>query len=214
MTDDTKHAAAYMPEPWSCDGRTTLYATPDESGEMTMIEVNANVTKDGWDTVAFIEAIWPGAEVNARRICAAVNACQGISTEALERGVLADLRYALGELVTAAGDLDAAIDGVTDQFDAERSRMNAVIHTAQSVLDAGTELSVHDLLANRQQIAAIWSIEDVQGIRPDLTVEQAWEVLEEVGRKHDAEYGISWTTLECMADILFGRAPETTDEEE
>ena len=95
-TDDTKQATAHTPEPWDCDGRTTLYATPDESGEMTMIEVNANVTEAGWDTVAFIEAIWPGAEANARRICAAVNACKGISTEALERGIIAELRLRPG----------------------------------------------------------------------------------------------------------------------
>ena len=63
---------------------------------------------------------------------------------------------------------------------------------------------VHRLLACDGKIAAIWCDEDVQGIRPDLTAEQAMEVLEEVGRKHDAEYGIGWTTLECMADILFG----------
>ena len=37
----------------------------------------------------------------------------------------------------------------------------------------------------------------------DLTDDQAWEVLEEVGRKHDAELGISWTTLEVVADDLF-----------
>jgi hypothetical protein len=67
---------------------------------------------------------------------------------------------------------------------------------------------VHSLLARFGKVAAIWCIEDVQGIRPDLTDEQASEVLEEVGRKHDAEYGINWTTLECMADILF---PETTN---
>ena len=65
------------------------------------------------------------------------------------------------------------------------------------------DIDIHALLAQRKQIAAIWSIEDVQGVRPDLTEEQAWEVLEEVGRKHDAEYGISWITLETMADILF-----------
>jgi hypothetical protein len=70
---------------------------------------------------------------------------------------------------------------------------------------------VHRLLATVGKVAAIWCIEDVQGIRPDLTDEQASEVLEEVGRKHDAEYGINWTTLECMADILF---PEITDQKE
>jgi len=68
---------------------------------------------------------------------------------------------------------------------------------------------VHRLLAKFGKVAAIWCIQDVQGIRPDLTDEQASEVLEEVGRKHDAEYGINWTTLECMADILFH---ETTNQ--
>ena len=70
-------------------------------------------------------------------------------------------------------------------------------------------LYVHDLLTRHQQIAAIWSVEDVKGIRPHLTDNQAWEVLKEVGRKHDAEYGISWTTLETMADDMF---PEPTNE--
>jgi len=46
----------------------------------------------------------------------------------------------------------------------------------------------------------------VKGIRPNLTDEQAFEVLEHVGRKHDAEWGISWTTLETVADDMF---PET-----
>jgi hypothetical protein len=90
-TDDTQQTTAHTPEPWNCDGRTTLYATPNESGEMTMIEINANVTEAGWDTVAFIEAIWPGAQANARRIIAAVNACEGIGTEALEHGIVQEL---------------------------------------------------------------------------------------------------------------------------
>ena len=92
---DIKQTAMHTPEPWNCDGTTTLYATPDESGDMTMIEVNANVTEAGWDTVAFIEAMWPGAHANARRICAAVNACEGIPTEALEQGAVGDLLEAL-----------------------------------------------------------------------------------------------------------------------
>jgi hypothetical protein len=66
-----------------------------------------------------------------------------------------------------------------------------------------SNVNVDAILAKRGQIAVPWSIEDVQGIRPHLTTEQAWEVLEEVKRKHDAEYGISWTTLEIWADMLF-----------
>jgi len=65
---------------------------------------------------------------------------------------------------------------------------------------------VHRLLAKFGKVAAIWCIDDVKGIRPDLTDEQASEVLEEVGRKHDAEWGINWTTLETVADDMF---PET-----
>jgi hypothetical protein len=62
---------------------------------------------------------------------------------------------------------------------------------------------VHQLLAKNRQIAAIWCIEDVKGVRPDLTDDQAWEVLQQVGDIHDAEWGINWTTLETVADDHF-----------
>jgi hypothetical protein len=156
----------------------------------------------------------PEMEANARRICAAVNACEGIGTQALERGIIADLRRLLGELVTAAGDLDAAIDGVTDQFHAERARLNATIQATQSAIDAGTEIDLDDLLAGHRKIAIVWCIEDVQDVRPDLTDEQAWEVLRQVKRNHDAGIGINWYTLEWNAEDLFGDAPETDAEEE
>ena len=198
-TGDTQQATAHTPEPW-------YVQSSDYPGGLLIKPIPGQV-------VAQCDQV-PEMEANARRICAAVNACQGIGTEALERGVIAELRHVVGEIVTAAADLDAAIDGATDQFDAERKRLNAALHAAQAVLDGGTEIDVHELLSGHKQIAAIWSVEDVQGIRPDLTDDQAWEVLYQVGRKHDAEYGINWTTLECMADMLFGTAPETTNQEE
>jgi hypothetical protein len=70
---------------------------------------------------------------------------------------------------------------------------------------------VDRLLAHYGRITAIWSADDVLQVRPDLTAPQALEVIEEVGRKHDAEYGINWMTLECMAGILFGDAPEADE---
>jgi hypothetical protein len=76
------------------------------------------------------------------------------------------------------------------------------------------DINIHALLAERKQIAAIWSIEDVQQVRPDLTDEQAWQVLEHADRKHDAELGINWLTLECIAEDLFDDAPETDEAEE
>lgn len=71
------------------------------------------------------------------------------------------------------------------------------------------DIDIHELLAKRRHIAAIWSIEDVQQVRPDLTDDQAWQVLLEVDRHHDAELGINWLTLEILAEELFGDAPET-----
>jgi hypothetical protein len=82
---------------------------------------------------------------------------------------------------------------------------------AAEAAGATTEPDIHALLAARRQIAAIWSIEDVQEIHPGLTDGQAWEVLEAVGRYHDATIGINWDVLGCHADMLFGDAPETDE---
>ena len=73
--------------------------------------------------------------------------------------------------------------------------------------------NIEAILAKHQQIAAIWGIEDVKSIRPDLSDEQAWEVLQMVDRDKDAELGITWLTLEMAAEDLFGNAPETNSEE-
>jgi hypothetical protein len=58
------------PAPWDADGFTTFYAAPSDADAITMIEIRAHVTEVGWDTVAFVEAIWPGAKANARLIAA------------------------------------------------------------------------------------------------------------------------------------------------
>jgi hypothetical protein len=60
-----------------------------------------------------------------------------------------------------------------------------------------------------RQIAAVWSIEDVQEIRPDLDDDQAREVLRTIERRHDSNYGISWDLLEYFADRLY---PQPDDE--
>jgi hypothetical protein len=94
-TDHTPPPIRHSPEPWDCDSMTVMYATPDKADELHMIEIRANVTEAAWDTVAFIEAIWPGAHGNARRIVAAVNACAGINTDALQHGIVRELHEAL-----------------------------------------------------------------------------------------------------------------------
>jgi hypothetical protein len=76
------------------------------------------------------------------------------------------------------------------------------------------EIDIHELLVERRLIALLWGIEDVRGLRPDLTEEQCWEVLQDVDRHKDAELGITWLTLELAAEDLFGSAPETEEAEE
>jgi len=54
-----------------------------------------------------------------------------------------------------------------------------------------------------RQIALIWSIEDVQDLRPDLTEEQCFQVLLDVEHHHDCDQGVCWETLRITADLLF-----------
>ena len=200
-TDNTIQTTAHTQEPWRIHRLNNGWPVITE--RLPMTSPTCSLNGKGLSHV----------EANARRLCAAVNACQGLSTEALELGVIAELRHVLGELLTAAGDLDAAIDSAVDQFDAERAKLTIALRHAQAILDGGTELGLHELLAFRGQIALGWSIEDVQEVRPGLTAKQAWEVLQDVERKHDATIGITWDTLEWVAENLFGPAPETAEEE-
>lgn len=60
------------------------------------------------------------------------------------------------------------------------------------------------------EIAIIWSAEDVLSIREHLTPEQALEVLEQAEHQHDATIGINWDVLHHHADWMF---PEELIEE-
>lgn len=79
-----------------------------------------------------------------------------------------------------------------------------------------TRLDLDRLHAERREIGVIWMIEDVTSLRPDLTEEQAWGVLLEADRRHDATIGINWDVLHYHAERLFGEAPEEdeSDDEE
>ncbi len=64
-------------------------------------------------------------------------------------------------------------------------------------------------LEAHKEIAAIWSVADVQRIRSDLNEAQAWEVLQKVDRSHDCNHGITWGTLKSTADDMFPRKRRT-----
>ena len=58
-----------------------------------------------------------------------------------------------------------------------------------------------------------WHPEDVQEIRPDLTNEQAQEVLWLARKFHDANVGVNWDVLSIWAEQLYPE-PEDSDDEE
>ena len=74
--------------------------------------------------------------------------------------------------------------------------------------NTSTDIDIHSLLAERHQIAIIWSAEDVQEIRPDLTLDQAWAVLQIVKKRHDCTIGVSWEVIEFAAQRLFVQPDE------
>lgn len=67
--------------------------------------------------------------------------------------------------------------------------------------------SIHEMLADRHEIALIWSTQDVLKVRPDLSSESAWEVLQACERQHDALVGMSWDVIRCVANELFPSLP-------
>jgi hypothetical protein len=76
----------------------------------------------------------------------------------------------------------------------------------QDTPDIDIDQHVEQLLAQHRKIAVIWCTDDVMELRPDLSEDQAWEVLQLAMDKHDASYGIDWTTLEIFAEVLYPEA--------
>jgi hypothetical protein len=75
-------------------------------------------------------------------------------------------------------------------------------------------IDINAYLAKRHQIAVTWCVADVLEVRPDLSDNEAWEVLQTAKKYHDCDCGITWDTLRIHADYLFGTTPETDDAEE
>jgi hypothetical protein len=95
QTQNTEH----MPEPWAYDHMATVH------------DARGNIIADCAITPE-CEGFTPTQEqevANARRLCAAVNSCQGFGTESLEHGVVRELYEGLVDLL---GDLPSVQDGV------------------------------------------------------------------------------------------------------
>jgi hypothetical protein len=119
--------------------------------------------------------------------------------------LLAALTYAL-EYLKANNDGEQDVSSRIAAADAAIAEANAT-----GISPAPRDVDIHGLLAERRQIAHIWDIEDVQEVRPDLSADQCWQVLQQVDDQKDAGLGITWLTLEMAAEDLFGDAPENDE---
>jgi hypothetical protein len=111
-TDTIEPATAHTPEPWDYD--LDFIVAPDPGGLHPDIYIAEIAHRDEEGRVAPPEH----QDANARRICAAVNACKGIPTEALERGAIAAPRL-LEALTRAEGFMsgfedDELQDGINE----------------------------------------------------------------------------------------------------
>jgi hypothetical protein len=132
--DNNQQTTAHTPEPWAVidinegaaikDGRNVTiaycdYATHADRNELPAEETNAN----------------------ARRICAAVNACEGISTEALERGAIAvRLDASLSYVKAATGEPIASCSWKHGQHNVPAIANSRLIAAAPEMFAALDEL--------------------------------------------------------------------------
>lgn len=105
QSEETAEATAHTPEPWMYNHAAIVQ---DSQGSVL---ADCEIIPPAGGTIPP-----PTEEVaNARRIVAAVNACKGISTEALEQGVVAELLAKLKTLLEQI-DEDVPTDITTRHF--------------------------------------------------------------------------------------------------
>jgi len=66
-------------------------------------------------------------------------------------------------------------------------------------------------LGDPDEITVKWHVDDVLSVRPDLTKEQAREVLYEIDHNHDACVGINWDVIDITASKMFPEQDEPDD---
>lgn len=60
-----------------------------------------------------------------------------------------------------------------------------------------------------------WHVEDIQGVCPDLTVDECEQVMIFLASSHDANTGINWEVIEAAASSVFpDKTFDDNDEDE
>ena len=93
----------HTPEPWMVTNSTDVFPVGDTKARKHIADCDTSIAplkNDGTNDMTDLD--YAETKANARRIVAAVNACEGISTEALEAGAVRDLVAVVEELLESA----------------------------------------------------------------------------------------------------------------
>jgi hypothetical protein len=63
----------------------------------------------------------------------------------------------------------------------------------------GAIKQIHELAEKHGYAVLVWSVADVLRVKPELTVEQARQVLRDTEHCHNAARGVTWETLKIHA---------------
>lgn len=110
MIDSIPSPTSHTPEPWGDNDDGVLLGNLDNyAGVAPVVAV-----VEGYDDEANAS---DEARANSRRIAAAINACQGIPTEALEQGTVAEMLAALKQAHSLILDMGKIIRGLDDNHE-------------------------------------------------------------------------------------------------
>ena len=128
-----KQAVTHAPEPWEHRDNGLIY------GQCRENDVEAPIVCDVIEDSAMqaLGMLSPVEEANARRICAAVNACKGIGTEALEQGIIREMLVRLKTLLVQI-DEDVPTDITTRHFAEAYDEASAALRAA---VETGAKIS-------------------------------------------------------------------------
>lgn len=97
-----------------------------------------------------------------------------------------------------------ALDFHTVSVWAVKDALLAAFEAGQSCeIQERRRMDIHKLLEQHREVAVVWSVEDVQSVRPDLNDDQSWKVLQRCEKAHDCNYGFTWDLIDMVASDLF-----------
>ena len=190
---------SHTPGPWDYD--MDFIVAPDPNGVHRDIYIAEITHADDEGRMASPEQ----QDANRRLVAAAPNLYEAAKAPKLDAAH--DRLSELLENPDAGNDdiREAVVDLCTVLVEHHEARKAALLK-ATGNREPG--IDIHRLLAARRQIAVIWSVEDVQSVRRDLSVDQAWQVLHRYERVQDCDTAHTWQVIEFVANQLF----PTTDE--